>query len=79
VSPAVAASADPSKSGEAYVEELERNPTLFEKQKTLCRGQGGAQPTRDLEMACADWDEARQKLEGQQVEQEGGVKRTDSL
>jgi hypothetical protein len=58
---------------------LEKNPTLFEQQKTLCRGQGGAQPTRDLEIACADWDEARHKLEEQQVEQQGGVKRTDSL
>ena len=74
------ASADPSKTGPAYTEELVQNPALFEKQKELCHGQGAAlQPSRELEIPCADWDAARSKLQEKEYDEQTHVKNTDSL
>jgi hypothetical protein len=74
------ASADPTKTGEAYAEELEHNPTLFEKQKQICHGNGASfQPTPELQSACSAWDIARRNLEVDQTPPEGGVRNTGSL
>ena len=76
----IVASADPSKTGQAYVDELKQNPTLFEKQKEICHGHGAeSQPSKELEGPCAAWDSARTDLELDQGHREGGVKNTDSL
>lgn len=76
----VVASADPTKTGEAYAEELEHDPALFAKQKEICHGNGPSfQPTRELQSACAAWDIARRNLEIDQAPPGGGVKNTDSL
>lgn len=73
-------SADPAKTGEAYAEELEHNPALFEKQKKICHGNGPSfQPTQELQAPCAAWDIARRNLEVDQGAREGGIKNTDSL
>lgn len=74
------ASADASKTGQAFVEELEHNPALFEKQRQICHGHGAdSQPSSDLEAPCAAWDLARQNLELDEQLHNGGVKNTDSL
>jgi hypothetical protein len=78
--PPAFASADPTKTGEAYASELEHDPALFEKQKQICRGNGPSfQPTPELQSACAAWDIARRNLEIDQPPQGGGVKNTDTL
>jgi hypothetical protein len=72
-------STDPTKTGEAYAEELEHNPALFARQKEICNGRGPSfQPRQELQAPCAAWDIARRNL---QIDQpaEGGVKNTDSL
>ena len=77
--PSAAYSADPTKTGQAYVDELKANPALFEKQKQLCNNHGAeAQPSPALEAPCAAWAGARDDLLIQQVEH-GGVKHADSL
>jgi hypothetical protein len=72
-------SADPTKSGEAFAEEMEHNPTLFAKQKEICHGRGPSfQSRQELQAPCAAWDIARRNLEIDQPA-EGGVKNTNSL
>lgn len=73
-------SADPTKTGEAYAEELERDPALYEQQKEICHGNGPSfQPSQELQAPCAAWDIARRNLEVDQGAREGGVKNTGSL
>jgi hypothetical protein len=77
---AAVVTADPTKTGEAYAEELEHNPDLFEKQKEICHGNGPSfQPSPELQAPCAAWDIARRNLEVDQGAREGGVKNTNSL
>lgn len=79
-SPSTPGSADAHKTGQAYVEELERDPALFEKQRQICHGHGAdSQPSPELEGPCAAWDMARSNLELDQQLHKGGVKNTDSL
>jgi hypothetical protein len=80
--PAVQAitSVDPAKTGQAFVEELKQNPTLFQKQKEICNGRGAAfQPSVELQAPCAAWDNARSDLEIDQDLRSGGVNNTSSL
>lgn len=78
--PSPAVSADANKTGQAYVEELEHDPALFEKQREICHGHGAdSQPSPELEGPCAAWDMARSNLELDQQLHKGGVKNTDSL
>jgi hypothetical protein len=73
-------SADASKTGEAYADELEHNPGLYEKQKEICHGNGPSfQPSPELQGPCAAWDIARRNLEVDESAHQGGVKNTDSL
>lgn len=73
-------SADPTKTGQAFVEELKQSPALFAKQKQICQGRGAAfQPRVELQAPCAAWDTARSDLEIDQGLRSGGVKNTDSL
>jgi hypothetical protein len=79
-SPPQTVSADASKTGQAFLEELEHNPALFEKQRQICHGHGAdSQPNPALEGPCAAWDMARQNLELDEQLQKGGVKNTDGL
>ena len=72
--------ADPAKTGQAFIEELEHDPALFEKQKQICGNHGSdMQPSAALEQPCAEWDKAREDLELNRADQQGGVKNTDSL
>ena len=72
--------ADPAKTGQAFIEELEHDPALFEKQKQICGNHGSdMQPNAALEQPCAEWDKAREDLELNRADQEGGVKNTDRL
>jgi hypothetical protein len=73
-------SADPAKTGQAYVEELKANPALFEKQKALCNGHGAEmQPRPELEGPCWAWSKAQEDLQIEQDQRAGGVKNTSSL
>ena len=63
-----------------YAEQLEHDPALFEKQKQICGNHGSdMQPNAALEQPCAEWDKAREDLELNRADQEGGVKNTDRL
>jgi hypothetical protein len=73
-------SVDPTKTGQAFVEELKQNPVLFQKQKKICNARGAAfQPTVELQAPCAAWDTARSDLEIDRDLRSGGVKNTSSL
>ena len=50
------------------------------KQKQICGNHGSdMQPSAALEQPCAEWDKAREDLELNRADQQGGVKNTDSL
>ena len=71
--------ADPAKTGQAFIEELEHDPALFEKQKQICHNAGPSFQPPELQAPCAAWENARLKLEEQRVDRESTVKNTDSL
>lgn len=77
--PPMVYSADPAKTGQAYVDELKANPALFEKQRRLCSGHGAEmQPSPELEGPCWAWARAQEDLQIDQA-QRAGVKNTDNL
>jgi hypothetical protein len=76
----LAVSADPTKTGPDYVEELKQNPALFAKQKEICGGRGASfQPRVELQAPCAAWETARSDLEIDEQLHENKVKNTSSL